>query len=86
MCLSSTCRPDATLEDVQRKIAALYKDVEICIRNTEFKENIPPNAERDIKTRMEDIMKRDSPIVLAGQNFFFNLQNKKYVYKNYCED
>ena len=70
MCLSSTCRPAAALEDVQRKIAALYKDVQICICNKEFKENIPPNAEEDIKTQIEDIMKPDSPIVLAGQTFF----------------
>ena len=58
--------PDASVRNSD--IAKLYTDVKIFLSNPSFKENITfQNAEEAINTRMEDIIKRDSPIVLAGK-------------------
>ena len=61
-------RPAASVGDLQKKIAEFYIELKGFICKPEFKGKITfPNAEEAIITRMNDIMKSDSPIVLAGK-------------------
>lgn len=68
MCLSSTWRHAASVRTIKKKIAEVYKDVRNIISKPDFKVYITiPNAEEEIDTRIDDIKKSDSPIVLAGK-------------------
>lgn len=68
MCLSSVWRHAASVWTIQKKITEIYKDVRNIISKPDFKKYIAlPNAEEAINTRIDDIKKSDSPIVLAGK-------------------